>query len=585
MARLTCIMFCILVVSSCTRKVADTTSSFAKEIVVPFEQDDNYSASYPEVVDYYESIAFDQSHIQANRVGQTDSGHPLHEVVISADGDFNPSSIRAKGKAVMMINNAIHAGEPCGIDATMMLVRDIAEHKLDALLENVVIVIIPVYNIGGALNRGSHSRANQQGPRLYGFRGNAQNLDLNRDFIKSDSGNALAFAKIFNRWSPDVFVDNHTSNGADYQYVMTLIATQKDKLAPALAEVMQEDMLPYLYKEMKRKEYEMTPYVYVRNTPDDGIAGFLDLPRYSSGYAAMHNAISFMPETHMLKPFKDRVIGTYHFNRSMLQYLSSNYQKVLSAKERAFADQSKQKNFDLSWTIDREQEEKITFKGYKAMYKPSAVSGEDRLYYDHDQPFEKEVPFFNTYKSTVSATKPKAYIVPQAYQEVIKRLKANQVEMTRLSADEVMNLEMYYITDYQTGRSPYEKHYLHRGVEVDPVRRDHQYHAGDYVISTDQPKVRFIVETLEPQGADSYFAWNFFDAILGQKEHFSSYVFEDTAARMLEEDTELRKEFEAKKEADEKFAKSDWAQLNWLYKKSPHYEPTYNLYPVGRVID
>ena len=71
-----------------------------------------------------------------------------------------------------------------------------------------------------ALNRNSTTRTNQNGPESYGFRGNARNYDLNRDFIKSDTKNAKTFAQIFHLVQPDVFIDNHVSNGADYQYIL-----------------------------------------------------------------------------------------------------------------------------------------------------------------------------------------------------------------------------------------------------------------------------------------------------------------------------------------------------------------------------
>ncbi|MCB0684129.1 MAG: hypothetical protein KDC32_24970, partial [Saprospiraceae bacterium] len=126
--------------------------------------------------------------------GDTDAGFPLHLAILSIDGDFDPVSLRKKGKRILFINNAIHPGEPCGVDATMMLLQDyLLDPARREALENVVVIAIPFYNIGGGLNRGSFSRANQEGPIEYGFRGNARNLDLNRDFIKCDSRNARTF--------------------------------------------------------------------------------------------------------------------------------------------------------------------------------------------------------------------------------------------------------------------------------------------------------------------------------------------------------------------------------------------------------
>jgi len=554
------------------------------KLKTPFESKKNYSATYKEIVQFYSKLNNASDIIQVNEFGKTDIGKPLHEVIISTNKIFDPESIKKSGKNVLFINNGIHPGEPCGIDASMMLARDIANGKIkNSLLKETVIVIIPVYNIGGCLNRSSTSRANQDGPEAYGFRGNAQNLDLNRDFVKCDSKNAKSFNLLFNKWEPTVFIDNHTSNGADYQYTMTLIATQKDKLSKALGSYLEKEMLPDLYKKMKKKKWEMTPYVYARETPDEGIAGFLDLPRYSSGYGALHNVISFMPETHMLKPYKDRVWSTYAFMESMIQHMSVNNLKIARAKTKALNQNQKAKNLDINWTMDRDKSEKIKFKGFEAGYKESKVTGHSRLYYDTSKKYNKEIPFYNTYKASTSVTTPKQYIIPQAYANVIQRLEWNNVTMEVIKKDSVIRGDTYYITDYTSSPRPYEGHFLHREVEVESFSIKQQFYKGDVIVKTDQPKKRYIVETLEPQGPDSFFAWNFFDGILMQKEYYSPYVFEELAEEILKKNRKLKKAFEKKKKEDTAFAESGSAQLTYIYENSPYYEKTFQRYPVLRV--
>ena len=436
------------------------------EFLTPFEKNKNTTATYYEAIGFYEKLDAQYSQLQLTTHGITDSGYPLHVAVISKDRDFDPESLRKKNKRILMVNNAIHAGEPCGVDASMMLVRNILsaglpqgsvsgeeDKNLQKYLEHTVIVLIPMYNLGGVLNRNSHTRTNQNGPESYGFRGNAKNLDLNRDFIKCDSKNAQTFNQIFNYWQPDVLVDNHTSNGADYQYTMTLVTTQHNKLDSNLAKYLNEEMLPRLFSDMKSGGWEMTPYVFARSTPDEGIAGFLDLPRYSSGYAALHNTISFMPETHMLKPFKDRVMGTYTFMEVMLKTMHDDYEKIKMAKNQAIENTKTKQTFDLNWTLDFSKSDKIMFKGYEAKRKPSLISGKPRLYYDHDAPFEKEIDHFNYYKATSSVEKPKAYIIPQAYSQVLERLKWNNVEVKKLKRDVALEVEMYRIKDLKTERT------------------------------------------------------------------------------------------------------------------------------------
>lgn len=556
-----------------------------KVLTAPFELDSNTTATYQQAIAFYEvlSIAYPQLQLRAH--GSTDAGFPLHTAVLAADGAWQPAVAKRQGKTVVFINNAIHPGEPCGVDATMLLLRNWLQspEKL-ALLDRLVVVAIPFYNIGGGLNRGPHSRANQNGPRAHGFRGNARNLDLNRDFIKADSRNAQTFNQIFADWQPDLFVDNHTSNGADYQYTITLIPTQSDKLDPHLATYLDNRLLPRLYQDMKADGWEMTPYVYARTTPDEGIAAFLDLPRYSTGYAALHNAIGFMPETHMFKPFKDRVQSTYTFMDNLLQAAWEDHGAIQEARSKARAHTLQKDTFPLSWQLDMERQVPQTFKGYTARYKPSEVSGQQRLYYDREAPYTKEIPYFKFYNTALQVKKPAAYLIPQAYQEVIARLRWNNVALYRLTEDQTLEVEQYRIEDYKD-RAAYEGHYLHYGTTVRTEVRQRTYRKGDYVIFTDQPLNRYIVETLEPHAPDAFFSWNFFDGILMQKEYFSPYVFEDKAAAMLAADPELKAALEAKRAADPAFAKSARAQLNFIYERSPHYEPTYRLYPVGRMME
>lgn len=552
--------------------------------LTPFElsKDKNYTATYAEVIAYYKKLAAANPQMKLINYGTTDIGKPLTLVVLSRDKVFDPLLVKKQGKKVLLINNGIHPGEPEGIDASMMWARDLL--KKNALPKDIVICMIALYNIDGSMNRG-WSRVSQNGPRAYGFRGNYRNLDLNRDFIKADSRNALAFEQIVNTWNPEIFLDNHTSDGADYQYVMTLIETQKDKQNPILSKYTSETLTPELYKRMKKGGFEMIPYgAGERGLPDSGIVSFLETPRFATGYTAQRNIISYITETHMLKPFDKRVYATYDFEQHLLDIFVRDAKLIGELKRKADEQVAKQKVFALNWDVDRDKVDTITFKGYAALYKPSNVSGLKRLYYDRNQPYAKIVKYYNTYKVTDSATKPIAYVIPQAWGKVIDLFKLNSVMMRRLAHDTTLNLQMYYLGDFKTAQRPFEGHYLHSGVKLEPTKMKVKFYEGDYVVYTNQWLNRYIVETLEPQGVDSFFAWNFFDSVLGEKEYFSNYVFEDKAAEMLKNDPELKKKLDDAKAKDPKLANSAGAQLNFIYRNSIYFEKTYLRYPVGRIV-
>ncbi|MCC6461045.1 MAG: M14 family metallopeptidase, partial [Saprospiraceae bacterium] len=462
---------------------------------IPFDSRPNETLTYAELISAYEKMAAAYPRLfRLSATGSTDSGYPLHVAVVSADGEFDPEKIRQSGRRILLINNGIHPGEPEGIDATVLLLRDLlAQPERRQVLEHLVLVVIPVYNVDGCLNRNSFSRANQDGPASYGFRGNARNYDLNRDFIKCDSRNALAFNKLFSTWQPDVLIDNHTSNGADYQYTLTLIATQHNKLEAPLGAFLQQTMLPWLYGDLAARGWAMTPYVDgPGETPDAGLSGFCDYPRYSTGYAALWNTIGFMPETHMLKPFRDRVWATYRFMESMLQFVHEHHRALGQARAAAIEQTRSKPVFPLDWKLDPSQRDSLVFKGYAAQHKPSEVSGLPRLWYDRSAPYEKIIPYYNTYVPVREARKPVAYILPQAWDNVLTRLQANGVRMQRLSRDVELEVERYTIGSFKN-REAWEGQYFHYTVQLETRTEAVLYRTGDYVIPLDQAANRYLL--------------------------------------------------------------------------------------------
>jgi hypothetical protein len=559
-------------------------SVFAQKHLTHFEASGGKeSPTYDKTIQWWKELDAASPIVQMKEMGPTDAGYPLHLILVSAAQNFDKKDV-ASTKNIILINNGIHPGEPDGIDASMLLVRDIVQNKFK-LPSSIILAIIPVYNIGGALNRSANYRIDQNGPVEKGFRGNSQNLDLNRDFIKMDSKEAMSFAKIFTMLDPDVFIDNHVSNGADYQYVMTLLTSQHNKLGGAMGDYMNTVFEPALYPLMKKKGFDLVPYVnHFGETPDKGWPEFFDSPRYGSGYGTLWNTFSFVPETHMLKPYEQRVAATKALMECFIEFTSKNGNIIKELRQQTANSQQAQTVFPIAWKWDKTESTEITFKGFEATYKTSEVSGLQRLYYDRSKPFEKKIPFYNTYIDTLSVQKPSAYIIPQGWWKVIERLEANGIDIQRLKNDTTMRVESYRIENYQSGARPYEGHHPNRDVQVSKTTKNIKFKKGDYYISTAQKGTRFLIEVLEPQAEDSYFAWNFFDPTLGQKEGFSNYVFEETAAEFLKTHPDVKQKLEERKKTDSAFAKNANAQLDFVYRNSTYYEPSHNQYPVYRLM-
>ncbi|MBU2922387.1 hypothetical protein KO504_13620 [Winogradskyella psychrotolerans] len=576
-----------LIIYSCADKAEKQDSEHKKvklDFTTVFEKSDGLeTATYQETIKYYKDLANSYPEISIQDIGETDSGKPLHIVTLNMNGSGDNFETLRQNNRILLINNGIHPGESDGIDATMMLLRDLVQGKIEAP-KNTIVVTIPIYNVGGSLNRNATTRTNQNGPKTYGFRGNARNYDLNRDYIKADTKNAKAFTQIFHLVQPDIFIDNHVSNGADYQYTLTHLFTQHNKLGGQLGKFIHTKMMPSLEQKLEAKSWDITPYVNVFNrTPDSGFTQFLDTPRYSTGYTSLFNTLGMMVETHMLKPYRQRVEGTYELMKSMIKITEEHGDKITKLRKAQTKIWSAGDNYPLTWVVDTTLTSTLKFKGYEGEMVPSEFTGAKRLKYDRSKPFTKDVVYQNYFKATDSIRIPKAYIIPQGWHNVMDLLKLNNVTYTQFKNDTTLTVESYKIGRYETRKSPYEGHYPHFKTSVNTTVKKVRFKKGDYLISTNQNAMRYLLETLEPSATDSFFNWNFFDTILQQKEGFSPYVWEDKAEQLLKNNPKLQVEYNVKISYDEDFANNWYAQLDWLHKQSKHYEKAHLQYPVYRV--
>ncbi len=541
------------------------------------------TATYQQVIEFYTQLADNYTSIAIYSMGKTDSGKPLHLVTFNPERSFESEFSGDGDKNILLINNGIHPGESDGIDASMILLRDFAQNKLKTP-KNTIIAVIPIYNIGGALNRNSTSRTNQNGPKEYGFRGNARNYDLNRDFIKADTKNARAFEEIFRIVKPQLFIDNHVSNGADYQYVLTHLFTQHNKLGGSLGAYLHESLIPQLEDSLQLKKWDITPYVNVFNqTPENGFSQFLDSPRYSTGYTTLFNTLGMMVETHMLKPYHIRVQGTYELLKSFIAIVDNDAEKIKQLTTDVTQNYKPGNEYPIAWRLDSSKTSILSFKGYESQRIPSKITNSTRLKYNRDKPFTKDIIYYNYYTPTTSITIPDKYIIPQGYWNVIDLLKLNNIQLGRIDKDTLINAKVYYIKSYETVRNPFEGHYLHYNTKTETISENVSIKKGDYIVNTNQDGVRYILETLEPSAIDSFFNWNFFDTILQQKEGFSPYIWEDTAEDFLNKHPEIKKRFEEKKLAEPNFSINWYLQLDWIFKQSPYYERSHLRYPIIRV--
>jgi len=552
--------------------------------------EENHSLTWEEAIAFYNDL--DQKYSEATllEMGMTDAGRPLHLFLISSDGVTDPAEIRRQGKTIILINNGIHPGEPEGIDASAKFASDLLANRdgMKKYLRNCAVAIIPVYNIGGALNRSRYWRINQNGPEEKGARRNTRFLDLNRDFVKQDSRDARAFAGIYQFLDPDVFLDTHTTNGSDHQFTVTLIATQPEKMYPEMENFFREKMLRDLYNGMKEdQKNEMVPYVqYTERGEIKAIIGFDEQAYYSTGYSSLFNTFGFMTETLVYKPYRERVMGTLQFITELVKFTSLNSKEILKLRAEANRRTLEAKEFVLDWEQDSTRWDPLEYHGYRYEETTTPITGRKSGFYNHEKPYTEMIRYYNYFNPGTTITVPEAYIVPFAWEEVIERLEINGVAMRQLQHDTTLTVETYYIESFEPARRATQGHYFNSNLKIRTVTQDVTFFKGDYIVPVNQRSKKYILTMLEPQSESGFFTWNFFDSFLEGQDWYSVWGFESHLKELLDHDPALREAFDEAKQSDPKVASDPVAQLQWLYQNTPasELEKRTRLYPVARLM-
>jgi hypothetical protein len=594
----------LIVLSLCcaafAQKPAQKLAPSAADWTTPAEKSDyRTTPRYDETMAYLKRVAAAAPRqVKLETFGKTPEGRDLWVAIVSADGVFDPAGVRKSGRAVLLIQNAIHAGEMDGKDSCLALLRDMVITKSQArLLDHVVVLILPIYNADGHERFGPYNRINQNGPEQMGWRVQAENLNLNRDYLKADAPETRAFLKLFQRWLPDMFIDDHVTDGADYQYDTTYAIDVGPDVSPASADWLEHQLKPYIEKSVGATGHVIGEYVGVGEAnPGRGLEVGHDTPRFSTGYVLLQDRPALLVEMHMLKDYKTRVTGNYEILRAILEVMDRDAARLVTMNRDAdaatvaagrAADPNAKFPLRLAAT---EETETFHFLGYKRTTTLSAVSGNLWNEYSHE-PDNFDIPLHSRLKATLTVAPPRAYIIPAPWTKVTDVLRAHGVEMWPTTAAWSGEVETYRCAPKWAER-PYEGHHvLGGGSEFAPtpppdcraVREKLSFPTGSMVVPLDQRAAKVAIHWLEPQAPDSAVYWGLFDAVFEQKEYGEPYVLEKLAREMMAKDPKLKEEFEKKLAEDHEFAASPEARLSFFYRRSPWWDPHLGLYPVGRL--
>jgi hypothetical protein len=543
---------------------------------------------YAETVAYAQKLDKASDLIVYQSFGKSGEGRDLPLLIASNDKTFTSAAARKKGKAIILIQACIHAGESDGKDAGLALLRDIAITKTRTdLLKDTVILFVPIYNVDGHELFSAYNRVNQNGPDEMGFRATSANLNLNRDYMKADAPETRAFLKLWNEWKPDFFIDCHVTDGADFRYNLTYEFAHHAEISGFIKDWMNEHFDKNIVAKVEREGNVTTHYLqFDGREVTKGIETFIPTPRFATGYTPLRNRAGLLIETHSLKPYKSRVRGTYDVLRYTIEGINQNKASLFEANRRADAETiARGKFFDATRQFPLRQE--ITknsvpfdFKGIEYRLEDSEISGAKRIIYG-TKPLDITIPKFDEAKVSASIAPPLYYIVPPQWKDAIEVLQAHGVQFQRLTKPLTTEVESYRFSDVKWAAASFENR-VTLNFKTVPVKETREFPSGSIVVPMAQEAANVAIHLLEPNSPDSFVYWGFFNAIFEQKEYGESYVLEKLAREMLKKNPELKKEFEEKLK-DEKFAKSAFARLSFFYERSPYFDKRIGLYPVGRI--
>ncbi|MFZ5948923.1 MAG: M14 family metallopeptidase [Stygiobacter sp.] len=559
------------------------------EWVTYFEKSNFLSTpNYDETIKYFKTLERNSPFIKLIPFGKTAQERTLYICVVSKEKAFTPAKAKKINKPIILIQNGIHSGEIEGKDASMILLREIliTKEKFN-LIDNVTLLIIPVFNADGHERRSPFNRINQNGPTEMGWRTTAQNYNLNRDYMKADSPEIQSWLKLFNQWLPDFFVDSHTTDGADYQYTITYGIEKYRNLPPKSAQFVKEKFIPFNNKRTEDKGFLIAPYVsYKGRNFESGIVDYSATPRFSTGYTAIQNRIGLLIETHMLKPYKDRVFATKAMFENVIEFCSQYKNELIKLNqegdrfvvEHYFINNN---YFPLSFDVS-EKSKPFLYKGIEAKEEDSWITGKKVIRYT-GKPFEKIIPFYDDNFVKDSVKVPIGYIIPVEYKEIVNRIKLHGIEVKRLNEEKNFIVEKYKFNNVKFSTSSFENHFQPT-YDYEIFRDTIKSKKGDYFIRTNQRTLGVIVHLLEPKGPDSFLRWGFFNSIFEPKEYFEEYSMEPIAQKMVVDNPKLKEEFENYVNSDPKIKENPRRRLNFFYERSPYFDNQLNIYPTLRVI-
>ena len=539
------------------------------------------SPSYAETVAWLKKLTAAAPDLRMISIGRSPEGRDIWMVLASHDRLFTPEALARTGKPLLFAQGGIHAGEIDGKDAALMLLRDLTVGSRRDLLDRVNLAIVPIFNVDGHERTSRFGRINQRGPESIGWRTNARNLNLNRDYTKLDTDEVRGMVSALDHWKPDLYVDLHVTDGLDYQYDITFGWNETTGYSPEIARWLGTNFRPALMRDLRHMGHIPGPLIFPAG--DDLTRGLTVAnypPRFSHGYGDARHMATVLVENHSLKPYEQRVLGTRVLLESAMETLGREGNTLRQASH---ADSDLHPDpIPLDWSEPKSGAvpETLEFLGIESRSSASAISGATRIEF-FGRPATLRLPVLRQSEVRARVSRPKAYWVPAAWSDIVERLTIHGIRVERTAVPRDLDVEMYRITEPKLATDAVEGRVRLSGKTTVEKRREH-FTVGSYRVPLNQPLGELAAILLEPSSPDSFFQWGFFHQILQRTEYVEGYIVEPMAEQMMAANPALRAEFERRVAGDEAFRKNPEARLRFFYERTPYFDQRWRLYPIAR---
>jgi hypothetical protein len=528
-------------------------------------------------------------HVRCMEFGRSPENRPMLALVASSDRVLDPDAARARTRPVVLMQGGIHAGEIDGKDAGFLALRQILEGTAaSGALSRVTLVFVPVLNVDGHERFGPWNRPNQKGPEEMGWRATAQNLNLNRDYVKADAPEMRAMLRLLGEWDPILYADLHVTDGAEFEHDVSITGGpifEGDEDLRRVRRGLRDELIQRLSAQGSLP-LDFYPSFVKEDDPTSGFAASVSQARFADGYWARRNRLSVLVETHSWKDYATRVRVTRNAIVAMVESAATNGAAWLAAARGADERAARigGSSVALAYTAT-DHVKTIDFRGYAYTRQPSAISGGLSIRYDTTRPQVWQVPLRDELRPSITVIAPRGgYIVPAAHAAWVGEKLALHGITSRLltSVTGEADVEVFRATKATLSPATFEGRAI-RSVEGEWTAERRSVPAGSSFVPIAQAKSALVMTLLEPRGPDSLVSWGFFNASFEAKEYMEAYVAEALGATMLQTDPKAKDEFERRLREDPEFARSPSARLDFFYRRHSSWDERFNLYPVLRV--